>query len=84
MAAKFSIQSGPKPGLFGDVAALRGRYYAEYLDFPVAFEEKVAREMIVLLCRYDPAKDLVLLTSDLNRVLGAITLYDSDPELLDS
>ncbi|MBT5495906.1 MAG: GNAT family N-acetyltransferase [Alphaproteobacteria bacterium] len=83
MAAKFSIQSGPTPGLLGDVAALHGRYYAEHWDFPVAFEDKVAREMGGFLCRYDPAKDLVLWTGDPNRVLGTITLDGSDPELLD-
>lgn len=79
MATK--VQSGPVPGLLGDVAALHGRYYAKHWDFPVVFEDKVAREMGEFLCRYDSKKDLVLWIGDSNRMLGSITLDGSDPEL---
>jgi hypothetical protein len=81
MAAKFSIQSGPIPGLLGDVAALHGRYYAEHLDFPVVFEDKFAREMGEFLSRYAPAKDLVLWTGEPGQVFGFVTVDGSAPEL---
>jgi len=84
MAVKFSIQSGPVPCLLGDVAALHGRYRAKHWDFLVIFEDKVAREMGGFLSRCDPAKDLVLCTGELGRVLGSVTVDVSDPDLPDS
>ena len=75
--------TGPSPGLLGDVAALHGRYYAAHWDFPVMFEDKVAREMGAFLQRYDPARDLVLRVEERDRVLGSITIDGSDPELAD-
>ena len=53
------INAGLVPGLFGDLAALHGRNYAEHYGFPVLFEDKVAREMGEYLSRYDAAKDHV-------------------------
>ena len=81
MAAKFSIQSRPIPGFLGDVAALNGRYCAKHWDFPVIFEDKVARKMRGFLGRCDPAKDLVVWTDEPGLVLGSVTVDVSDPDL---
>lgn len=75
------IESGPCPGLLGDIAALHGRYYAAHWDFPVSFEAKVAREMGDFLVRYDPGQDVVLRVGDGTAVRGAVTLDGSDPAL---
>ena len=75
------INADPVPGLFGDLAALHGRYYAEHWGFPVLFEDKVAREMGEYLSRYDAAKDHVYGAGDRDRVTGSITIGGSDIEL---
>jgi GNAT superfamily N-acetyltransferase len=80
MSDGFTIETGPLPGLLGDIAALHGRYYAREWGFPTFFEAKVAREMGEFLLRYDPARDLVLSVCGADRVMGSITLDGSNPQ----
>ncbi len=81
-AAAPTVRRGPWPGLLGDVVALHGRTYAAGWNFPTSFEAKVASEMAAFLCRYDPARDLVLSVAGSDgRVSASITLDVSDPEL---
>ena len=81
MTQHYSIETGLRPGLLGDVAALHGRIYARDWQFPLSFEAGVAREMGAFLMRFDSARDHQISVVGEGRIFGAISLDASDPAL---
>lgn len=73
------LETGPRPGLIGEIAAHHGRYYAANWGFGTFFEAKVARECAEFASRArDP--DLVLSAWEGDAFAGSLILDFHDPE----
>jgi ribosomal protein S18 acetylase RimI-like enzyme len=76
---KIRLETGPRPGLIGEIAAQHGRYYAANWGFGTFFEAKVARECAGFMERArDP--DLILSAWDGDSFAGSLILDFHDPE----
>jgi ribosomal protein S18 acetylase RimI-like enzyme len=73
-AQGIDLVEGWRPGAIGAVAAMHSVYYAREWGFGVYFEAKVARELAEFAGRYDPARDLLLLAMDGERIVGSMVV----------
>ncbi len=71
--------AGYRPGAIASVVRLHIDYYDKHWNFGLAFEMKVASELLEFLSRIDPEHDMFLCAYDSDgQLLGSITIDAAD------